>query len=119
MARVNIENGQLVISMKGARKFFAFKNEISIPLSNVIGVTSGLEWNDLPDLLERVSAGSNIPGFYYGGTFAQDGDKVFYDIKKKEEAVIIMLKDEDIERIVIGVDDPVAIIEYIEKSINK
>ena len=124
MARVMIENTQLVINMKGARKFFAspslFKltSEISVPLDNVKEVTTGIEWKELPGFLEK-RAGTDVDGFYYGGIFVQDGNKVFYDIKKKEEAVVITLKDEEFERIVIGVENPEETVALIERALNK
>ena len=124
MARVTIEDSQLVISMKGVRKFFAspsllkLTSEISVPLNNVTGVSTGINWKELPGFLDK-QAGTDLDGFYYGGIFVQDGNKVFYDIKKKEEAVIITLKDEEFERIVIGVEDPNDVVEYIEKALSE
>ena len=128
MARIKIEDNNLVITMKGARKFFALKGEISIPLQNVQEATIGLMWKDLPGLLDKV-AGTNGNSFYLGGTFIQDGDKVFYDIKRKEDAVVISLKDsendpvtvhkKEIIRLVIGVDNPEETVEYIKKSLKR
>jgi len=121
MARVKLEDNHLVISIKGVRQFWAspalFKlvSELSIPLENVTGVSVGIEWKDVPVLGEK-KAGTDA-GFYYGGVFIQEGKKVFYDIKRKEEALVIMTKDEDYERIVIGVDDPTVIVEQIEKAL--
>jgi len=117
MSRVKVEDGQLIITMKGARKFFALKGEISIPLDNVEGVTIGLKWKELPGLLDKV-AGSNANSFYLGGTFIQDGDKVFYDIKRKEDAVVISLDDEKFKRLIIGVDNPEATVKLIEKYLK-
>ena len=57
--------------------------------------------------------------FYYGGTFLQRGDKVFYDLKKSEDAVVISLKDEKYKRLIIGVEDPDATARLIEKALNK
>jgi hypothetical protein len=118
MSRVRIENEHLVITVQGARKFFALKSEVSIPLSSVESVTNGLSWKELPKTLNKVM-GTNSNMFYYGGTFVQDGDKVFYDLKKSEDAVVIFLNDENFKRLVIGVEDPDATVELIEKELNK
>ena len=122
MSRVNIQDNNLVISLQGARQFFSstkvfrLTSEITIPLSNVEAVSSGLAWKELPDLLEK-RMGTNLSN-YYGGIFVQDGDKVFFDLMKKEDAVVITLKDEEFKRIVIGVDDPDAAIELIENALK-
>ena len=117
MSRVKVENDQLIVTMKGARKFFALKSEFAIPLDNVAGATIGLSWKELPKLLDK-RAGTNANSFYLGGIFVQDGDKVFYDIKRKEDAVVISLKDEDFKRLIIGVDAPDTTVEYIEEALK-
>ena len=118
MARVMIDNDQLVIAVQGARKFFALKSEISIPLSNVESATIGLRWKELPKTLDKVM-GTNANMFYYGGTFVQDGDKVFYDLKKSEDAVVIHLNDEKFKRLIIGVEDPDVTVKIIENALAK
>lgn len=117
MSRVKVENGQLIISMQGARKFFALKSEVSINLDSVVGVTVGLNWKELPRTFDKIM-GTNSNMFYYGGKFKQDGDKVFYDLRKSEDAVVIELKDEELKRLIIGVDDPAATVELIENALS-
>ena len=62
MSRVKVEDGNLIVTMKGARKFFALKSEFSIPLQNIEEVTTGLAWKELPKLLEK-RAGTNANSF--------------------------------------------------------
>jgi len=118
MSRVKVENDQLIITMQGARKFFALKSEVSIQLSSIEGVTTGIKWKDMPKVLEK-RLGTNLPSFYFGGTFSQDGKKVFYDLKRKEEAVVLTIRDEDFDTLVIGVEDPEATVALIEQAISK
>jgi len=117
MARVKIENEQLVITVQGVRKFFAMKSEISVPLVNVEDVTTGLEWKDLPKTLDKV-LGTNSNELYYGGRFRQDGDKVFYDLLRKEEAIVISLKNENFSRLVIGCETPDETVKIIQQALD-
>ncbi|MCL2527956.1 MAG: hypothetical protein FWE42_05985 [Defluviitaleaceae bacterium] len=123
MARVKVENGELVINMKGMRKFFAMKSEVSVPLSSIEAVTTGLDWKDLPKLLDKV-IGTNSNELYYGGTFREggfwntDGDKVFFDLKRKEEAIVITLKDEEYNRLIIGCEKPEETVAIIQQALN-
>ena len=116
MSRVKIENDQLIITVQGARKIFALRSEVSICLDNIAGVTSGIEWNDLPKLWDK-RAGTNAYSFYLGGYFNQEGRNVFYDLKRKEDAVVITVKDEGFDTVVIGVDDAKATLELIEQAL--
>ena len=123
MARVKIENEQLVINMKGMRKFFAMKSEVSVPLSSVESVTTGLEWKDVPNTLDKV-LGTNSNELYYGGTFREggfwnaDGDKVFFDLRRKEEAIVITLKDEEFKKLIIGCDTPEETVAIIQQALH-
>lgn len=118
MARIEIKNNELVIRMQGKRKLFAMKSELSIPLTSIIVATADtIAWKDLPNAFEK-RQGANLPGLYFGGTFVQDGDKVFYDLSRKEDALIITLKDEEFKHLIIGVEDPATTAELIVKSLK-
>ena len=118
MSRVRIENEQLIITMQGARKLFSLKSEVSIHLDNVTGVKRGLEWSELPGFLDSLRVGSHVPGFYFGGTFFQKDSKAFYDVKRKENAVVIDIKNEDFDTLVIGVDDCEATVALIQQALD-
>ena len=118
MSRVRIENDQLIITVQGARKLFSLKSEVAIHLDNITGVKRGLEWKELPRILSSVRVGARVPGFYFGGTFFQEGSKAFYDVKKEENAVVIDIKDEDFDTVVIGVDDCEATVQLIEQALK-
>jgi hypothetical protein len=123
VARVKIENGQLVINMKGARKFFSMKSEVSVPISNVESVATGLQWKELPKLLDKV-IGTNANMLYTGGTFRDggfwnsDGDTVFFDIKRTEEAIVITLKDEEFKKVIIGCETPEETVAIIQQALD-
>jgi len=118
MSRVRIENEQLIITMQGARKLFSLKSEVSIHLDNVTGVKRGLDWSELPGFFDSLRVGSHVPGFYFGGTFFQKDNKAFYDVKRKENAVVIDIKNEDFDTLVIGVDDCEATVALIKQSLS-
>jgi len=124
MARVRAENGQLIINMKGMRKFFAMKSEVSVPLTSVETVTTDFDWEtDLPGVFDKV-LGSNSNLFYHGGMFREggfwnlDGDKLFFDLKRKEEAIVITLKDEEFKRLIIGCETPAETVALIRQALD-
>ena len=118
MAKVTVENGQLVINIEGLRKMGTLKSELLIPLENVEGAMIDLEaWNNAPRPFQKI-AGADAYGRYFGGTFKQNGKKVFYDLGKKEFAVVIKLKNEKYDRLIIGFDEPKKIVDLINGSLN-
>ena len=117
MSRVKIENNQLIITIKGIRKFFAVRNKLTIPLCSVIDATTDFKWKDTPRPFQK-RIGSDIYGFYFGGTFKQKGNKVFYDLRKKEDAVLIKLKNTKFDTLVIGVDNPDETVRFIKQALK-
>ena len=117
MSRVNIQDDHLVITMQGVRKVLTLKSELSIPLASVVEVTACPSEERKNTLFKGWRIGTEAV-FYSGGTFYKDGNKAFYDLKRKEDAVIITLKDCDFDTLIIGVDDPIAIVEYIENALR-
>ena len=118
MAKVTVENEQLVINIEGLRKVGTLKNKLLIPLENVEWAMIDLEaWNNTPKPFQKI-AGTDSYGIYFGGTFKQNGNKIFYDLGKKDFAVVIKLKNAKYDRLIIGVDEPKKIVDLINGSLN-
>ena len=117
MSEVSIQGNNLVVSMQGMHKLWALKSELTIPLTHVRGATidPGI-WKDQPSTLEK-RYGTNLHGVYMGGTFVQDGDRVFWDVRKPENAIVISLDDAEYARLVIDVDEPEKIVTKIESTL--
>ena len=118
MAKVTVENGQLVINIEGLRKVGTLKSKLLIPLENVEGAMIDLEaWKNTPKPFQKI-AGIDSYGIYFGGLFKQNGKKIFYDLGKKDFAVVIELKNAKYDRLIIGVDEPKKIVDLINGSLN-
>ena len=118
MAKVTVENGQLVINIEGLRKVGTLKNKLLIPLENVEWAMIDLEaWKNTPKPFQKI-AGTDSYGIYFGGTFKQNGKKIFYDLGKKDFAVVIKLINAKYDRLIIGVDEPNKIVNLINESLN-
>ena len=120
MSRVTIQYNHLVITMQGARKLFAVKNEVSVPLDGIEEVRICLAEEREGVFFKGWRVPGTDVGFYAGGTFYRDGNKAFYDLLKKEDAVIITLKEEeDFKHLIIGVENPNATVETIKKALSE
>lgn len=118
MANVQIDSSNLVITMKGLRRFLTFKRELTFPLTSVRGVTHDPNISaDYPSGWEK-RVGTNIFNTYYGGTYKKDGDTVFWDVLRAENAVVITLNNEEFQRLIIEVDDPKSTVREIEHAMN-
>jgi hypothetical protein len=114
MARLSINGNDLVVEIEGLDKLWALKSRLVIPLANVRGATAD------PGIIRQPKGirapGAKVPGVITAGTFHLDGERVFWDVRNADKAVVIELADERYARLVIEVADPRAAVELVEKA---
>jgi hypothetical protein len=116
MAQIRIDGDHLVVVMEGLDKLWAFKGSLTIPLSNVRGVTADPGIAAEPKGIR--AQGSHVPGVIIAGTFRQDGEKIFWDVRDPSKAVVVELADEQYARLVVQVDDPRTTVTLIENALG-
>jgi hypothetical protein len=116
MARVSIANGDLIVEIEGMDKLWSLKSRLAIPLGNVRGATADPGIVKEPKGLR--APGTHLAGVITAGTFYQDGEQVFWDVRSGAQAVVIELTDERYTRLVIEVADPSATVALIERAIT-
>ncbi|WP_330248440.1 MULTISPECIES: hypothetical protein [unclassified Streptomyces] len=118
MALISIdrERGLLTAEIQGLDKLWSLKSRLEIPLAHVRGAT-----HDPGITRERKGVGgTNLPGVITAGRFLHNGERLFWDVKNPDKAVVIELADaESYDRLVIEVDDPRATVALIEQSIAR
>ena len=115
MATISIDGADLTIDVQGMDKFWSLKSRLTIPMAHVRGATAD------PSIASEPKGwwgpGTHVPGVIVAGTFHQDGKRVFWDVHNKDKVVVIELKDDTYQRLVIEVDDPRATVELIEGAV--
>lgn len=126
MACVSIDGDNLVVSIAGIRKLGTFRSEIIVPLTNVRGATAdptiATRWPGFKKVREwpgRKILGTDAYGYYLGGTFSQDGDRVFWDVRNPENAIVISLEGDDFARLIVEVEHPEQTVREIEAAVQK
>ena len=117
MVEIEIKSDKLFLEVKGSHKFWAFKNRMEVPLSHVKSVRTdpNLEMGWSAKGLKV--AGTGIPNVFRAGTFIIDGEKAFWDVRNKENAVVIELRDEGYARLVVEVADPFLAVKEISRAL--
>ncbi|AGZ38524.1 hypothetical protein [Actinoplanes friuliensis] len=115
MAHVRIEGDDLIVDIEGLNKMWALKSRITVPLTHVRGATFDPGIVREPKGLR--APGTHVPGVIVAGTFHADGERVFWDVRDADKAVVIQLDDAEYARLVIEVDDPRAAVDLIEQAL--
>lgn len=113
MVDLSVAEGNLVLNVRGADKFWALKSTLEIPLNHIAGVHADPEiargwWHGFKLM------GSDIPGVLHAGTFYQHGQRIFWDVHDPEKTIVIDLRDERYGELIVEVADPVAAVELIQ-----
>ena len=64
-------------------------------------------------------SGTNIPGVLTAGTFYQDGKRVFWDVHNPDKTVVLELKDERYNELIVEVADPNAAVELVKSALPR
>ncbi|MFI1409010.1 hypothetical protein ACH4Y0_03590 [Streptomyces sp. NPDC020707] len=115
MTLIRIEGDDLVVVIEGFDKLWSFKGSLTIPLANVRGATADPGIAADPKGIR--APGSHVPGVITAGTFHQDGEKVFWNVRDPSKAVVVELADERYARLVLQVDDPRAAVALVENAL--
>jgi len=116
MAQVVVQGDELLIHVEGWDRIWSLRSLLTIPLAHVRGATE--DPGAFRDRRGVRTLGTELPGVIVAGTFRQNGDRVFWDVRRSERAVVIELDDERFTRLIIGVNDPRATVEAIEAALR-
>lgn len=117
MVELKVEDGKLMVHVRGADQLWALKSSLEIPLEHVAGIRadSSVAQGWFHGLK---MPGTNIPGVLTSGTFYQHGNRVFWDVHDPEKTVVIQLLDERYNELIVEVADPAAAVALVERGRN-
>lgn len=103
MARIKVEDGQLVVDLTGFEKVEAFRGDVSVPVSTVRVVRwTSDPWSELRGIR---APGTGVPGVVAVGTRRGGGLKDFAAVHGKGPAVVVECEGADFDRLVVTEDD--------------
>ena len=113
MVEVTVADGKVLFEVKGADKLWALKSRLEIPLTHIRGVRADPSaargwWHGIR------APGTSLPGVITAGTFYQHGKRIFWDVHDPEQTIVVELKDERYDELVIEVAVPADVINLLE-----
>ncbi len=118
MTEVEITEDTLTVHVLGWDRLWALKSRIEVPLSHVASaevdpeITRREWWKGIK------APGTELPGVIKAGTFYQWRERVFWDVRDPDKAIVIQLRDERYARLVIEVEDPPATVAAIKQALG-
>jgi hypothetical protein len=118
MVDLSVSDGKLLLHVRGADKLWAFKSSLEIPLAHIVAIRTD------PSVAHGWChgirlPGTNIPNVLTAGTFYQDGKRIFWDVHNPENTIVIELRDERYNELIIEVSDPAAAVVQVKASLPR
>lgn len=116
MVDLSVSDGVLTLHVRGADKLWAFKSSLEIPLQHVAGIRADATiahgwWHGIR------MPGTNLPGVLTAGTFYQHGKRIFWDVHNPDNTVVVELRDERYNELIIEVENPTLAVELVKASL--
>jgi hypothetical protein len=118
MVDLSVADGILVLHVRGADKLWALKSSLEIPLEHIAAIRADPTiahgwWHGIR------MPGTSIPGVLTAGTFYQDVKRVFWDVHNPDNTVVIDLRDERYNELIVEVADPNAAVELVRAALPR
>ncbi len=115
MVDLEVNQGSLVLHVRGADKFWALKSTLEIPLHHIAGVRADPKiargwWHGLKLI------GTDLPGVLWAGTFYQHGKRIFWDVHNPDNTIVIELHDERYGELIVEVADVAGAVQLIRQN---
>ena len=118
MATIDITSTALTVRPSPLHVLLSLTRQVVVPLTAVRGATADPGAISEPTGIR--ASGTHVPGVVIAGRFRRGGDRVFYDVRRRDRIVVVELepgKGQPWRRLVIEVPDPGAVVEAVERAI--
>lgn len=118
MVEVTQQGSDVVFTVQGLHKVLAFRSQLTVPRSHITGVRPD------PAAAQHVeglrAGGTRLPGLLTAGTFYLDHQAnhkpSFIDVANPAHTVVVTLRDEEYQQLIIEVEDPAAVVALLTPS---
>ena len=117
MVEISVVGDKAVFEVEGWDKLWSFRSRLEIPLAHIKGAHA--DPNPAMGLFDGLKLmGTAIPSIFKAGTFYQEGDYVFWDVRHPEKTIVVELDHEHFGKLIIEVADPSAAVSLITKAVS-
>lgn len=122
MTEVGVTSSYLIVRLKGVHKLLALKSRLEVPLEHVLGIewdpeTARKEWSS--GWFRGLRLGIHVPRRLKAGHFYESGGWSFWNVGDPEKAILVHLKNERYERLVVEVSDPAFTVAAVKQAIGE
>jgi hypothetical protein len=116
MVKVSIQSDAVVFEVQGLHKLWAFKSRLEVPRVHIKNVRAD------PDAARGFwkgfrMPGTHLPGILVAGTFFKGGKRFFWDVRNKQNTIVVELEGDPYDQLIIEVEDPAGEITRLRAAV--
>jgi hypothetical protein len=116
MVTITKQDDKFIFEINGMHKLWALKSQLIIPVEHILNARQDIE--SVSGWPGWRFPGTNLPYVLTAGTFYKHGNKIFWDVSNIHNCIIVDLKDEDFNELVIEVESPADAIAMLKNPSN-
>lgn len=110
MVQISSDETNFIFEIKGHHKIWALKSKIIVPKKDIVSVIQDKE--KIPFWKGIRMPGTEIPWLFAAGTFYDNG-RNFWDVYRKNNTIIVELKDHYYKKLYIEVKNPIESLQLL------
>lgn len=117
MVDLSIDESNIILELHGLDKLWAMKSRIEIPFKNVQGAKIDPSAAEKPEGWRMF--GTHVPGIITAGLLRHNGKRIFWDVHDPSKTIIINLRDDQYDQLVVEVSNPEQAIDAINGALKR
>ena len=115
MVQIEYKDDDVIFNVKGLHKLWALKSSLTVSKDSIVAVAP---YDDRFGYWPgwRIP-GTSIPGIITAGTYYRDGNKYFWDVCKKKKSIMVTLKNDKYNMLIVEVENVEEALENLKVKI--
>jgi hypothetical protein len=118
MVEVSVTGDAAIFEIQGLHRLWALRSRVEVPLRQITSVHADPMVNIGRSRSLRFP-GTHIPGRIKAGTYYERGRRVFWDVVRPEQAIVVELSGNRFDELVVEVRDPRGAVEQLRSAIPR
>ena len=114
MVKVTATENEFVFDILGSHKLWAFKSKIKVKKENIVTVTQTKE--EFGNWIGLKMPGTKLPWVITAGTYIKKGERNFWDVCSRKNAITVELKNSNYSKLIIEVENPIETINLLNSK---
>jgi len=114
MVAIKREQDNYIFEILGLRKLWAMKSQLTIPVNHI--KTAYMNNQKISEHIERTYPNSSVSGVIASGSFKVEEGTIFCDVVDKSRSIVVELEDEEYNKLVIEVKNPIETIKMLTNN---